>query len=191
MSNSVYTTMESLLDSSNPLTDKNTVHSYLPEYEKLLSHKKESAANILEIGINQGGSIKLWADYFTNAQVYGLDVEKTPEWLKVYNRVTTFQQNAYDQNFIKSHFIDKNIKFDIIIDDGPHTLEAMNFAAANYTKLLTENGIIIIEDIRDWSWVKIIRQNFPNDINGIINATDLTRCKNRLDDIFISFQRKT
>jgi hypothetical protein len=60
-------------------TDKNTLHSYLELYEKLLSPKKDTAKNVLEIGIGpvklqNGGSIKLWKDYFTNATVYGLDI---------------------------------------------------------------------------------------------------------------------
>ena len=59
---------------NNNRTDKNTVHSYLPLYENLLSDKKESAKNILEIGIQGGGSIKLWHDYFPNAVIYGADI---------------------------------------------------------------------------------------------------------------------
>ena len=58
----------------NSRTDKNTVHSYLPLYQKLLISKKETAKNVLEVGIYAGGSIKLWSDFFTNATVYGLDI---------------------------------------------------------------------------------------------------------------------
>ena len=61
--------LEKIVDNSR--TDKNTVHSYLPLYQKLLLGKKETAKNVLEVGIYGGGSIKLWSDYFTNANVYG------------------------------------------------------------------------------------------------------------------------
>ena len=54
-------------------TDKNKTHAYLPLYENLL-RKKETAQNILEIGILYGGSIKLWSDYFVNANKYELDL---------------------------------------------------------------------------------------------------------------------
>jgi hypothetical protein len=47
-----------LIDNSK--TDKNTVHSYIELYEKLLCSQKESAKNVLEVGIYNGGSIKLW-----------------------------------------------------------------------------------------------------------------------------------
>jgi hypothetical protein len=59
--------LEELADNSK--TDKNVGHSYLPLYQKLLVNKKESAKNVLEVGIGDfveknGGSIKLWRDFF-------------------------------------------------------------------------------------------------------------------------------
>jgi hypothetical protein len=49
--------LEQIVD--NTRTDKNTTHSYLPLYESLFKNKKETAQNILEIGIQNGGSIKV------------------------------------------------------------------------------------------------------------------------------------
>jgi hypothetical protein len=40
----------------NSRTDKNTVHSYLELYQNLLVAKKETAQNVLEIGIGDGGT---------------------------------------------------------------------------------------------------------------------------------------
>ena len=64
--------LEQIVD--NTRTDKNTTHSYLPLYGSLFKDKKETTQNILEIGIQNGGSIKLWRDYFINATIYGLDI---------------------------------------------------------------------------------------------------------------------
>ena len=44
--------LEEIVDNSR--TDKNTVHSYLPLYQKLLISKKETAKNVLEVGIYAG-----------------------------------------------------------------------------------------------------------------------------------------
>jgi hypothetical protein len=67
----------------NSRTDKNTVHSYLNLYQEIFDKKRTTAKNVLEIGIGvptpditDGGSIKLWHDFFTNATVYGLDIMK-------------------------------------------------------------------------------------------------------------------
>jgi len=39
-----------------------------------LISKKNTAKNVLEVGIYNGGSIKLWNDFFTNANVYAIDI---------------------------------------------------------------------------------------------------------------------
>jgi len=41
--------LEEIVDNSR--TDKNTIHSYLPLYQTLLISKKETARNVLEVGI--------------------------------------------------------------------------------------------------------------------------------------------
>jgi hypothetical protein len=84
-----------LIDNSR--TDKNTVHSYINLYQELLSKKRTTAKNVLEIGIGvptpditDGGSIKLWHDFFTNAIVYALDIkniEEVWEGIKNNNRI--------------------------------------------------------------------------------------------------------
>jgi len=58
----------------NDRTDKNTLHSYLDIYQTLFNNKKNTAKNILEIGIYRGGSIKLWSEFFINAKIYGIDI---------------------------------------------------------------------------------------------------------------------
>lgn len=136
----------------NSRTDKNTVHSYLGLYESLLSSKKESATNILEVGIAQGGgSIKLWNDYFQNANVYGLDIiPKEMVWQYLYQlqRVSLFTStNAYDRSFVESTFASKSIKFDMVLDDGPHSLESMIMFIKLFSPLLKDDGILIIEDV--------------------------------------------
>ena len=40
---------------NNSKTDKNTTHSYLQLYQKLLISKKETAKNVLEVGIGDFG----------------------------------------------------------------------------------------------------------------------------------------
>mgnify|MGYP000315327180 CR=1 FL=1 len=78
----------------NSRTDKNTVHSYLPLYQQLLISKKETAKNVLEVGICNGGSIKLWSDFFTNATVYGIDILHTHSiWGGIKNKQKRVQQN--------------------------------------------------------------------------------------------------
>ena len=89
-------------------TDKNTTHSYLPLYQQLLKKKKESAKNILEVGIDRGGSIKLWSDYFTNAKVYGIDIMNIQYiWEDIRNKeniILYASTDAYSNDFFTKNF---------------------------------------------------------------------------------------
>ena len=182
----------------NSLTDKNTGHSYINTYENLFSSKKMLTNNILEIGIGindpkynkgNGGSIKLWHDYFLNSTIYGLDIipiTDVNDVIQNNDRIKLITSvNAYDTTFIENTFIKNNIKFDILIDDGPHTLDSMIFFVRHYLPLLNDTGVLVIEDIPDIKWINILIQNVPEEYRKFIQIEDLRRVKNRWDDIML------
>jgi hypothetical protein len=178
----------SLVDlADNSRTDKNTVHSYLPLYEKLLCSRKESAKNVLEIGICHGGSIKLWHDYFPNATVFGLDCMninnvwgelKNNDRIKLYTSV-----DAYNPTFIQKEFFLPPHKFDMVLDDGPHTLESMRVFVNTYSRLLADDGILILEDVPDWNWIEVLKNEVPSELRNFVYIYDLRHNKNQCDDI--------
>lgn len=179
------TTLAELADPNR--TDKNTLHSYLDTYEKLLSGKKESAKNVLEVGIYRAGSIKMWHDYFPNAQVYGLDIMHYNDvWdgVKNNNRITLFTStDAYNQDFFNNHFLSKNIKCDFMLDDGPHTLESMKAFIIMYSKLMTDDGILIVEDVQAGDWIPLLKKVVPEELQQYIEVYDLRENKDRYDDL--------
>lgn len=174
--------LEELAD--NTRTDKNTTHSYLPLYDSLLEKKKEIAKNILEVGICFGGSIKMWKDYFSNANVYCLDIipyEKVWSELKNDERIKIIIGDAYNPYLVDSCF--KNKKFDFIIDDGPHTLISQLKFLELYSPLLEDEGILIIEDIQDINYLEFFKENTPDHLKPFIKTFDLRKNKGRYDDI--------
>jgi len=181
-----------LIDNSR--TDKNTTHSYLNTYETLFKPKKNSARNILEIGIQDGGSIKLWYDYFKNATIYGLDIRKIKDiWPEIKNktRIKIGCFDAYNENFVNNQIKPLNIKFDVMIDDGPHTLESMIFFIKNYLPMLSDNGIFVIEDIPSIEWINILSNLVPENMKKCIRVYDLRKNKNRYDDILFTIDLST
>ena len=185
----------------NSRTDKNTVHSYLDLYQNLLVAKKDTAQNVLEIGIGDGGqgitnggSIKLWHDYFVNAKVYALDIQDiNTVWngLKHNDRIILHTSvDAYSKQFVQSEFLDKGIKFDMMLDDGPHTLESMKSFITLYSPLLADNGILIIEDIQDPIWINELYKVVPDNLKQFVSAYDLRKNKNRYDDIVLAIRNK-
>lgn len=168
-------------------TDKDTIHSYLRVYHSIFHCKKESAKNVLEIGIFDGGSLWIWYNYFNQAHIYGIDISPISRFwdkIKRINRIHLFpEQNAYNRTFTQKEFRDKNIKFDIIIDDGPHTLQSMKDAINLYLPLLSPKGIFIIEDLQSINWFDELKKITPKEYHKYVISYDLRKTKNRFDDI--------
>ena len=184
--------------SDNLKTDKNTTHSYLPLYQELLKSKKETAKNVLEIGIGDfgeknGGSIKLWRDYFTNATIYGLDIlpiNRVMDELINDNRVILYTStDAYNNDFFVNNFLHKNIKCDFMLDDGPHSLESMKQFIKLYSQIMTEDGILIIEDVQSFDWIDILKNEVPEHLKQFVKVYDLRPNKNRYDDIVFTIDK--
>ena len=183
--------LEEIVDNSR--TDKNTVHSYLPLYNNLLKSKKDTAKNVLEVGIFNGGSIKLWSDYFTNANVYGLDIMHIHHvWdeIKTKNNIHLYTStNAYDDHFFVTQFLNKNIKFDFMLDDGPHSLESMKQFIKLYSQVMSDDGILIIEDVQSIDWIDTLINEVPAHLKQFIKIYDLRKNKNRYDDIVFTIDK--
>lgn len=173
-------------------TDKGSVHSYLPVYEKLLAPYREAALNVLEIGIFNGASIRMWAEYFTKANIYGIDCSETPHdgmadlkpliieilnsepYDKLFNtHVCIF--NAEDEKEVEKRF--KGTKFDVIIEDAGHEINQQLNLYSIWKHYLAEGGIYIIEDVQD---IDKDRERFGD---GIV--VDLRGMKHRYDDVLI------
>jgi cephalosporin hydroxylase len=183
--------LEDIVDNSR--TDKNTFHSYLPLYQQLLINKRETAKNVLEIGIWNGGSIKMWNDFFINATIYGLDImDMNDKWDDISNekRVVLYTSfDAYNEDLFNEHFLNKNVKYDVILDDGPHTLESMKDFIKLYSQLMTLDGILIIEDIQYYEWLSILVDEVPEHLKQYIKIYDLRQIKQRWDDIVFTIDK--
>lgn len=171
-------------------TDKHSWHNYLETYERKFQRMKYTAKNILEIGIDKGGSIKLWHDYFPNATIYGIDImhiDTVWDGIKNNDRIKLMTStDAYDENMIKDKFVDSKITFDVIIDDGPHSIESMVWTAKHMSRLLGDDGVLVIEDIQDANrWIGPIITSFDSDLISKVQVVDLRPIRNVYDDVLI------
>jgi hypothetical protein len=186
-----------LIDNSK--TDKNTTHSYLESYEAILNRKKFTAKLVLEVGIGDfgeknGGSLKLWHDYFPNAVIHGLDIlgeDRIMDELLHNNRVVLHTlTDAYNEDFFNRTFLDKNMKFDVLVDDGPHTLESMSIFIKLYSQLLSDDGILIVEDVPATEWVDALYNTVPDHLKQYVRVFDLRHIKGRFDDILFVIDKR-
>jgi len=174
----------------NRYTDKNTTHSYLPLYQSLFESKHETAKNVLEVGIRNGGSIKLWSDFFINATIYGLDIEDVII-LDIKNRtnIKLIWENAYDTEFFRNTLL--GMKFDVLLDDGPHTLESMKSFITLYSQVIADDGILVIEDVQEWDWISELTNMVPDHLKQYVKTYDLRANKGRYDDIVFTIDKSS
>lgn len=120
---------------------------YFPVYERLFAERREQPITLLEVGVQNGGSLEVWAKYFPNARhILGVDIDP-----KVGDLV-------YEDSRIRAHVADGTTaaavdaighdKFpvDIFIDDGSHFNEHVIKSFLLFFPLLKEGGIYVIED---------------------------------------------
>lgn len=190
--------MKKLIENQLFYTDKNTTHSYFPLYEKLLNPIHKYANHVLEIGIGDfrpknGGSVMMWADFFETAQIYAVDIlpkERVYDELFTNQRINAYcESDAYDHEFAKKQFIDKNIKFDFVLDDGPHSLESMKSCIELYHNLLTSKGILIIEDVQSIDWFEELSNATPDHLKQYVKTYDLRENKGRYDDLVFTIDK--
>lgn len=126
-------------------TDKSSInHNYAVKYESYFNHIKNDDLKILEIGVLLGNSLKMWEEFFPNAEIYAIDLDPQCEKYET-KRTTVLIGDQSDLNFLES--VCKEVTFDIIIDDGSH-IPKHQIASFEYLfKKLKPGGIYVIEDI--------------------------------------------
>jgi len=173
----------------NGPTDKNDGcwHGfYKRAYERLFASLKDTTDAVLEVGTDSGYPLLAYQDWFQDAHIVGVDVNPTPECVKNQERVTHFQRDAYSQETVS--ILQKYGSFGVIIDDGSHFLHHQLFFAAHMSKLLSKDGIGVIEDIQSYEHIPAIIGKLPPEFYGF--AVDLRYADDRYDSVLICFARK-
>ena len=164
-------------------TDKFTDHSYNDFYDELFKDR-EAPLDILEVGVYQGGSVRLWHDYLKNAGILGLDIDPicadSPEYPRLKIETIDAYNPATEPPFIWWG------SFDVVVDDGPHTAESQIYAMKNFPAYLKPGGVLVIEDVPEGAEAEIIK-HAP--AGGTVSVENLRSVKDRWDDCLIVFKK--
>lgn len=126
-------------------------HNYAVKYDKILSPFREAFSSILEIGVAQGQSIRMWTDYFTKATIHGADISKASENCVDYSDRIRF--HLLDQrNEAQLKNLEQFSPFDLIIDDGNHFWMEQILTFKTLFPYLRKGGIYIVEDTTTSYW---------------------------------------
>lgn len=101
-------------------TTKNVTHSYGDVYDKLFVLNRDSCERILEIGADSGFALDCYTKFFTNATVYGIDLnDRIPETIKSNPRIQFTHGDAFNKDVLQK----LPMQFDFIIEDASHLLQ--------------------------------------------------------------------
>ena len=113
---------------------------------------KDENIRLLEIGIQNGGSLEIYSKYFKNAElILGCDINLKCKNLSYEESNIQIVVGDATQNEVFKQ-ITENQKFDIIIDDGSHTSLDIIKTFCLYFNQLNDGGIFIIEDLHCSYW---------------------------------------
>ena len=138
---------------TSPYNNHGHRHPNTSIYDLILATFKRKKINIAEFGIASNASMRIWRNYFTEAEIQGFEIKEDlienakKENLKnvYYHKLDVKDDFAIDYKFAQ---LKKNdVDFDVIIDDSSHAFEDQVKIISECFKYLKTGGIIIIEDI--------------------------------------------
>jgi hypothetical protein len=173
-------------------------HSYADFIERHFQHCKEYVKRVFECGIGTnnpslpasmgvngrpGASLRVWRDYFPNANIVGADIDKTILFSE--ERITTFYCDQTNPESIRELWMNVEVQeFDLMIDDGLHTFEGGISLLEHSFHKLKLGGLYIIEDVGiasliafrqyfskkeyRYDFVNLYRKNLPLGDNSLI-----------------------
>ena len=132
-------------------TDKSVAeHYYTRYYARYLEPLREAprALRILEIGVRGGSSLQLWHAYFPRATIIGIDISlKNTNLAGLSERVTVMECDQSDPVALQRVIDRVGGEFDVIIDDGGHTMQQQQVSLGFLLPHLAPGGLYIVEDL--------------------------------------------
>ncbi len=121
---------------------------YLDVYERILAPWRERPVTLVEVGIQNGGSLELWPRYFVNGVAFvGCDVDSKCAALVFDDARVSVVVAGINTPVASEAILARVPSWDIFIDDGSHTSADIIHAFCNYFRFLKPGGIYIVEDL--------------------------------------------
>lgn len=146
-------------------------HSYTDFLSLLFETSREQMTLVFECGIGTnnlsipanmgskgipGASLRVWRDYFPNAEVVGADIDEAVLFDE--ERIATYAVDQSSEKSVQDMWgrIGRS-GFQLMIDDGLHVFEAGKTLFLGSVHLLAANGTYIIEDVKHDDMIKYMK----------------------------------
>jgi 23S rRNA U2552 (ribose-2'-O)-methylase RlmE/FtsJ len=132
----------------------NKFFHYFDIYDYHFNRYRNKEVIILEIGVDHGGSLQMWKNYFGNkAKIYGIDINPACKNLEEEN-IEIFIGSQSDKLFLEN-VKSKIPPIDILIDDGGHMMYQQITSFEVLFDHIKNNGIYLCEDLHTSYWVNM------------------------------------
>jgi cephalosporin hydroxylase len=112
-------------------------------YQRYLGDRRDEVRTVLEIGVESGGSVIMWARYFPNAHVYGADIRRIR--IDTGPRTTVLKGSQSDPEF-RDQIVRMTGALDLVVDDGSHEFVDQIATLLHIWPYIAPDGIYIVED---------------------------------------------
>ena len=120
-------------------------HGYTELYERFLWQWRDEPIRIFEIGIADGGSLRMWQRYFTRATVYGVDIKDKRKFETARAKTCIADQTNREQ--LRKCLDEFGGQFDLVIDDGGHGMRHQQVSLGFVFPYVRPGGFYSIEDL--------------------------------------------
>lgn len=130
-------------------------HHYDTYYERYFAPLREKPIKLLEIGFASGASAKVWEEYFPQAELYFIDIdkscfEKNGKNLSPRSHLCLVDQGS--ETALNKFIEEVGGNFDIIIDDGGHQMHQQITSFKALFPHIKSGGIYVVEDLHTSYW---------------------------------------
>ena len=126
-------------------------HNFTEIYSGYFDRLRLEVRKVVEFGIDSGASIRMWAEYFPNAVIHGVDIDPKT-LLPESERICCHLVDQGDLKCMEQLRDQIGLDIDIVIDDGGHTMSQQLTTFAVFFPALRQRGIYVVEDLHTSYW---------------------------------------
>ena len=139
-------------------------HHYFAVYERHFGPYRGRPVRFLEIGVQNGGSMRMWRDFFgPEAVIFGIDID--PKCARLNGKHGQVRIGSQADRLFLAEVVSEMGGLDLVIDDGSHVMEHIRASLDELYPRLSEGGCYMVEDLHtsywpDWGGGRRSRNNF-------------------------------
>lgn len=126
---------------------------YFPIYEKWFAPYRDKEIVFVEVGLENGGSIQMWRNYFgKGAKIVGVDIYPPCKQFENADENIFVEIGSQDDENFWHAFKEKYPRVDILLDDGGHLSNQQIVTFREMFPHIKDGGLYVCEDCHTSYW---------------------------------------